>query len=273
MKKRIYIIITILALCLMVGCSSNTEAKKDSNALEKIKEKGELVMGTSADYPPMEWIQISGSEQNIVGVDVEIAKAIANDLGVKLTIKNMAFEGLLNSLKAGDLDIVLAGMVADEQRLKEVDFSEPYYEGGQIFLVRKGEESSIKSVDDLKGKQIGVQMGTVQQTYAEKNFGANITGLENNNNLIMELKNKTFDAIFMAELPAKQFAAASPDLAIIEDLGIPAEEGSAVAIKKGEKELQEAINKTIDKLKDKDQVTTWFNHYLEVSTKEINENK
>ena len=230
-------------------------------------------MGTSADYPPMEWIQVTGKDQNIVGVDIEIAKAIADKLGVKLVIKNMDFTGLLNSLNADDIDIVLAGMVASPERMKEVDFSEAYYSGGQVLLVRKGEEGNFKSVEDLKGKKIGTQMASIQQQYAEANFDATVTGLENNNNLLMELKNNTFDCLFMAELAAKQFAYANDDVALIEDLGVPDEEGNAVAVKKGNPELLEVINEVISDLQKDDKVTSWFNQYVEISTKEINESK
>ena len=278
MKKSIQksiILILILSLTFLFACGKDSEPKQSEGKtkVEMIKEKGELVMGTSADYPPMEWIQVNGKDQNIVGVDIEIAKAIAEKLGVKLTIKNMDFTGLLNSLNADDIDIVLAGMVANEKRKKEVDFSEPYYAGGQVLLVRKGEEEGYKSIEDLKGKKIGTQMGTIQQEYADANFEGNVTGLENNNNLLMELKNKTFDCLFMAELPAKQFAYANDDLALIEDLGVPNEDGSAVAVKKGNPELIEVINEVIDDLQKEDKVTSWFNQYVEISTKEINENK
>ena len=163
-------------------------------------------------------------------------------------------------------------MVASPERMKEVDFSEAYYSGGQVLLVRKGEEGNFKSVEDLKGKKIGTQMASIQQQYAEANFDATVTGLENNNNLLMELKNNTYDCLFMAELAAKQFAYANDDVALIEDLGVPDEEGNAVAVKKGNPELLEVINEVISDLQKDDKVTSWFNQYVEISTKEINEN-
>lgn len=280
MKKSIQksiILLLVLSLTFLFACGKDggqkTNEGQEKTKLDQIKEKGELVLGTSADYPPMEWIQVNGKDQNIVGVDIEIAKAIADKLGVKLVIKNMDFTGLLNSLNADDIDIVLAGMVANEKRRKEVDFSEPYYAGGQVLLVRKGEEGNYKTIEDLKGKKIGTQMGTIQQEYADANFEGNVTGLENNNNLLMELKNKTFDCLFMAELPAKQFAYANDDLALIEDLGVPNEDGNAVAVKKGNPELLDVINEVIKDLKEKDKVASWFDQYVEISTKEINENK
>lgn len=278
MKKSIQksiILLLVLSLTFLFACGKDGGQKQSEGKtkLDQIKEKGELVMGTSADYPPMEWIQVTGKDQNIVGVDIEIAKAIADKLGVKLVIKNMDFTGLLNSLNADDIDIVLAGMVASPERMKEVDFSEAYYSGGQVLLVRKGEEGTFKSIEDLKGKKIGTQMASIQQQYAEANFDATVTGLENNNNLLMELKNNTFDCLFMAELAAKQFAYANDDVALIEDLDVPDEEGNAVAVKKGNPELLEVINEVISDLQKDDKVTSWFNQYVEISTKEINENK
>lgn len=278
MKKKLLIILAILSMGLLVACGKQ-EAKPaadkaaDSGKIAEIKKKGTLVLGTCADYPPMEWIKYDGSKEDYVGVDIDIAKAIAKELGVKLEIKNMAFEGLINSLNAGDLDIVLAGMVATPERQKAVDFSEAYYSGAQVLLVRKGDEGAYKSIADLKGKKIGTQLGTIQQAYAEKEFGGNVTALDMNNNLLLELKNKTLDCLFLAELPAKQFAAVNPDLSVVQNIGAPNEDGNAVAVKKGNKDLLDVCNKVVKELKSSGQIQKWLDQYIQESSKEVQASK
>lgn len=285
MKKKLLILFVILSMAMLVACgnknakpaekgeSAKQEQSTESGKVAEIKKKGKLVLGTCADYPPMEWIKYDGAKEEYVGVDIEIAKAIAKELGVELEVKNMAFEGLINSLNAGDLDIVLAGMVATPEREKAVDFSKPYYSGAQVLLVRKGDEGTYKSIADLKGKKIGTQLGTIQQNYAEKEFGGNVTALDMNNNLILELKNKTLDCLFLAELPAKQFAAVNPDLVVVQDIGAPNEDGNGVAVKKGDADLLEVCNKVIQSLQDSNQIQKWFDQYIEESTKEVEASK
>lgn len=268
MKKKYYLLtIAVLLVGILSGCGNNSgKDTSQDTSLADIKEKGEIVLGTSADYPPFEWHIIDGSSDEIVGVDIEIAKKLADDLGVKLTIKDMSFDSLFPALNSNDIDMIIAGMVVDEDRLKAADFSDPYIEQGQTILVRKEDANKYKSVEDLRDKKIGSQLGSTQQKYAEENFGAEIVGIPNNNNLIMDLKNGTLDAVFITLLPAQQFENLNENLQII-DLGIPNENGSCVAIRKGSTSLLDEINKSIKNLNSTDQVDNWFLEYQELSEK------
>ena len=280
-KKFLNIAIIAITALLLFGCGKKEE-KADESAkeavkvevkttgptIDAIKEKGKLVLGTSADFPPMEWTSFQSGKEEFTGVDIALAQAIADSLGVELEVKNMAFEGLLGSLKAGDVDIVLAGMGADEERKKQVDFSEEYSQGKQVLLVTEENKDKYKTLDDLNGKIIGTQLGSLQHKFATEKFGDNCKGFDLNNVIIEQLKNKSIDAAFLSELPAKQFASITEGFVILEDLGIPDESGFAVAVKKGNDDLTAAVNEVVKGLKDSGQVEKWFDEYIELSNKE-----
>ena len=141
--KLISVMLILVMLMSMAACSTQTssgkagrrakasEEPKASGKIDEIKAKGKIVLGTAADYPPYEFHKEIDGKDNIVGFDIEIAKAIAADLGVELEIKDMKFDGLLAALVAEDIDFIVAGMVATEERKQSVDFSISYYEAEQ----------------------------------------------------------------------------------------------------------------------------------------------
>ncbi|MGF0095280.1 transporter substrate-binding domain-containing protein [Peptoniphilus sp. SGI.035] len=281
MKKKIFnIAIIAMTVLFLFGCGKKEEKKSETKetikvevattgpTVDAIKEKGKIVLGTSADFPPMEWTSFQDGSEKYQGVDIALAQAIADSLGVKLEVKNMAFEGLLGSLKAGDVDMVLAGMGADDERKKQVDFSDEYSKGKQVLLVTEENKDKFKTFDDLNGKIIGTQLGSLQQKFATEKFGDNCKGFDLNNVIIEQLKNKSIDAAFLSELPAKQFASITDGLVIIDNLGIPDESGFAVAVKKGNDDLTKAVNEVIKGLKDSGQMEKWFDEYIELSNKE-----
>lgn len=281
MKKKIFnIAIIAMAVLTLFGCGKKEEKKAEGKeavkfeitttgpTIDAVKEKGKIVLGTSADFPPMEWTSFQDGSEKYQGVDIALAQAIADSLGVKLEVKNMAFEGLLGSLKAGDVDMVLAGMGADDERKKQVDFSDEYSKGKQVLLVTEENKDKYKTFDDLNGKIIGTQLGSLQQKFATEKFGDNCKGFDLNNVIIEQLKNKSIDAAFLSELPAKQFASITDGLVIIDNLGIPDESGFAVAVKKGNDDLTKAVSEVIKGLKDSGQMEKWFDEYIELSNKE-----
>lgn len=282
MKKIFKMAIILMAATLLFGCGKKEEKAPAEEAkeavkvevtatgptIDAIKEKGKLVMGTSADFPPMEWISFQNGKEEFVGVDIALGKAIADSLGVELEVKNMAFEGLIGSLKAGDVDMVIAGMQADADRKEQVDFSEPYFSGDQVIVTLEENKDKYKTVDDLNGKIVGTQLGTIQQKYGQEKFGDNCKGFDLNNVIIEQLKNKSIDAALLSELPAKQFVNIADGLAIVGDIGLPKEDGNAVAVKKGNDDLTQAISEVVKGLKDSNQIDKWIDEYIELSNKE-----
>lgn len=236
-----------------VESSSDTKdnSQSDGASVTKIKEKGELVMATSPDYPPYEFKIIEDGKEKVVGFDISIAEEIAKDMGVNLNILELDFNGLLVSLNAGKADMVMAGMTPNEERSKAVDFSDIYYLAQQGIMVSAEQKDNLNTLESLAGKKIGVQKGSVQEKIAmEQLKDSKIVSLVKLPNIILELKSGNIDAAIV-ELPvaegyAKQYSSlALSDATVIDETG-----GSAIAVKKGNQDLLQQINSTIKRLQE-----------------------
>ncbi|WP_105177350.1 MULTISPECIES: ABC transporter substrate-binding protein [Clostridium] len=260
--KKLGLVVAIGAMAIsIVGCAGNKntagskDGKETASVLEAIKQKGKLVVGTSADYPPYEFHKEVDGKDQIVGFDISIAKSLAEDLGVELQINDMDFDGLLIALQAGKVDMVFAGMTPTAERKENADFSDIYYTAQHGVIVRKGEEGNIKSIDDLKDKKIGVQKGSIQERLAnEKIPDAQKKALGKVTDLVLDLKNNKVDAI-LVELPVAEFnCEKNSDIALTSVILEDSEGGAAIAMSKGSDDLKNEINKTIQKLKDEGKV-------------------
>lgn len=259
----------------MVACGGGTE-KSESGAnsgektmLSQIKEKGELVVGLSADYSPYEFHTMIDGKDTIVGFDVEIAKEIAKDLGVKLNIKEMKFDSLLTALPAGQIDMIISGMNPDPKREKVVDFSEIYYKANHGVLVKKEDLNKYKGIDDLKNINLGAQMGSTQADIIKNTIkGEKVKLLSNVNNLILELKAGKIDAL-VVEKPVGEMAMSNNSDIVLSDISFEDETGgNAVAVKKGQKELVEQVNKTINRLKESRNIDKFIIEANELASKQ-----
>lgn len=165
-KKFAALLLALMMILSLAACgsksddsaqgSSDGDASSDDTAkskIEQIKEAGVLVMGTSADYPPNEFHTEVDGKDTIVGFDVAIAQHIADDLGVELKVVDMSFDNLCINLAKGDFDIVIAGMASTEERLKSVDFSNPYFKQQQAILIRAEDDALYNKPEDLSGPQ------------------------------------------------------------------------------------------------------------------------
>lgn len=226
--------------------AANPEDQKAVSKIDQIKAKGKLVLGTSADYPPYEFHKAINGKDEIVGFDIEIAKAIAKDLGVELEIKDMKFDGLLAALVVDDIDFIVAGMVPKEERKKSVDFSIQYYQAEQNVLVRAEDAGKITSIESLKGLKVGAQKSTVQEDLAkEKAQASEVKSLSKITDLVLELQNGKIDAVVLVGPVANAYAKQNPKLAV-SSISLGSEDGVAVAVNKGTADLLEAINKSLD---------------------------
>ncbi len=207
----------LLTLSVVTACNSS-----GSNA-------NALTMATSADYPPYEFIDSSSGKEEIIGFDVDIAKYIAEKNGKTLQINNIDFNGLIPVLQAKRADFVMAGMTPTEERKKSVDFSDIYYEAKNTIVTKKG--ANLKTADSLKGKKVGVQLGSIQEGIAKKMPGITLQPLNRINEMVQEIKAGRIDAAIIEDTVAKGFIAANPDL---EFNVIPNTEaaGSAIAFPK-----------------------------------------
>lgn len=242
LKPFSFLTIAILLFSL-TGCSSNT-------TVADIQKKGTLVVGTSADYPPYEFTKPVNGKNTYVGFDIEIVKQIAKDMRVKLEIKDMNFDGLLPALDTNNVDIVVAGMTPTEKRKKSVDFSEIYYNAIQSLVVRKSDVNKYTSIDDLKGKTIGVQKGAIQEQIAKQQLpNSTPQGLFKISDLALSLKTQKIDAFIVERPVADAYVKNNPDLTVSSISFKQSDSGSAIAVKKGNKDLIDFLNKSLDKLK------------------------
>ncbi len=245
MKKFMVKLTLILALVATILPATLASAK----TLEEIKEAGQLVVGTSADYPPFEWVILDDKgESKIVGIDVELAQLIADEIGVELVMEDMPFDSLIPSVISGRIDMTIAGMTFTEERAKQIDFSEQYHQSVSNFVVIAGEEGKYSQVEDFDGLKIGVQKGTVQEQMVTENLpNAEVVSMQKTGLLIEALKTKKVDAIFIDDIVTVEFVIANKgQIAVVEDvLFADPEQGKAVALAKDNAELLEVVNQVI----------------------------
>lgn len=251
MKKPLRILAFVLTF-IMLGAMLSACATVPT--VDKIKEDGKIVMLTNAAFPPFEYT----ANGEVVGVDVDIAKAIAADLGVELEIQDMAFEGIVNAIKSGKGSIGVAGMSITEDRKKNVDFSVEYVKS-KLFVLVAASETEITSPDNLTGMTIGVQTGTTSDVFASDVEGAEISRYGNFLDAATALMGGKVRAIVVDELTSDEILAANPDLIRLAD---PlAEEAYAICVQKGNASLLEAVNTTLTRLLEEGKIDEFiFNH-------------
>jgi len=245
MKKTVLVLTLIFALVSMTACgqsnkqgATNKQGTSGGNATQKV-----LTIGTSADFPPFESRDPQG---NFVGFDIDLDNAIAKQLGYKLEVKDMKFDGLIGALQSNRVDMVSAGMSATEKRKKNVDFSTPYYHSGEMFITLKN--SNIKSIKDLKGQTVGVQLGTIQEEGAknlQKTITFNIKELDDSQTLIQELLSKRTQVAYLDKSVAEGYIS-KQGLAGFDD-PTSSSPGMALAFPKGSK-LVGPVNNVLKKM-------------------------
>ena len=240
MKKTIIVIALLITTLALTGCS-----KKNDN---------EIVMATEAGFAPYEYYE----NGEIVGVDIEIANEIANALGKKLIVKDIAFDSIINELKSGKADFALAGMSITEERLKEVDFSIQYTTSRQVVIVKKN--SSINSINNIYDKKIAVQLGSVADLYLSENYpNTELVRQKKYLSMVEDLKSDKIDLIVMDKLPVEQIVASSNELKILE--GSISEDSYGIAVKKGNTELLSTINNVLNKLMSENKIDEYIVKY------------
>lgn len=233
MKKVLSIVLAITLVALIAVGFASCKGNKE--------EKQTLVMATNAEFPPYEFHE----GDKIVGIDAEIAQAIADKLGMELKIEDVAFDSIIPGVQAGKYDMGMAGMTVNEERLQSVNFSTSYAKGVQVVIVKEG--SDIKTVDDIKGKKIGVQTSTTGDLYASDDFGEeNVTKYDNGAVAVQALLSGKVDCVIIDNEPAKSYVAANEGLSILETSYV--EEDYAICFNKDDTDLQDKVNKALEEL-------------------------
>lgn len=221
----------------------------------KLATDGTLTMATNAYFPPYEYYD----GQDVIGIDADIAQAIADKLGLKLEIQDMDFSSLVAAVQSGKIDISAAGMTVTEDRLKNVDFTDSYSTGVQVVIVP--EDSDIQSVDDMKGKLIGVQDATTGHIYCSDDFGdENVIPYNSGAMAVQALKDGKVDCVVIDQQPAKSFVEANEGLKILDTEYVT--EDYAIAVAKDNTALKDAINAALKELKDDGTVQSILDKYI-----------
>ena len=195
MKKISAVMCVLAALMLAVaGCGSDTK--------QAAKEQKVIKVGTEPTFAPFEF-QEKGSKE-FTGFDMDLARAIGKKLGKKVEIQNMGFDALIPALNSGNIDVAAAGMSITDERKKAVTFSDPYYTSGLVVVVTK-DNDGVKSIKDLEGKKIAVQIGTTGADKAGKVPGAKVTSFNTNAEVFLELENKGVDAVIIDKHVAQYY--------------------------------------------------------------------
>lgn len=284
MKKLTSILLASALALSLAACSGNTSSDSSSSAADTSSssesavdeatsesaatagelttvEEGMLIMSTNAAFPPYEMTNDAGEFE---GIDVEIAQAIADKLGLELRIDDMDFDSALLAAQNGKSDMVMAGVSVTEDRLVNLDFTDSYATGIQVVIVP--EDSDITSVDDLTGKMIGVQRGTTGDLYCSDTvenggFGAeNVTPYDNGLTAVQALMNGQVDCVVIDNAPAQEFVAANPGLKILDTEYV--NEDYAIGVKKGNTQMLDAINGALAELKADGTVQSIIDKYI-----------
>lgn len=256
MKLFKSIVVVLLALCL-VACTSS---KQEETVVE---EKETLYMATEATFPPYEFLD--GTE--IVGIDVDIAKAIAEKIGKNLVVEDIAFDSIVPSVKTGKYDFAAAGMTVNEERLTQVNFTDSYATGVQVVIVK--EDSDITSINDIfdgkiKDLKVGTQDGTTGFIYASDDIEATglgeVKSFPKTTEAATALVNDQIDCIILDNEPAKVIVEKNPGLKILDTEYVS--ENYAIAVAKENTELLEQMNSALNELIADGTVASIINNYI-----------
>ena len=285
-KGFLIVLLPILVIAFLVlSCGDGTDQNKDGEMgkkrLEKLKEtyqeKGEIVVGTSPDYPPFEFYLLDGdTTSDLVGLDIDIASEIAGRLDVKLSLQVYPFHQLFEILGEGEVDFVIAGINPSEKRKELVDFSDIYYQAVQNLLIRSEDSEVITGLVDLRGKTVGVQTGTIQENLAQKMVvGADFISHESIRELVRMLKEKEIDALVVEKPVADAYVARVRGILSL-DCEVDAFDkqiGCAVAVRKGNDDLLAFINQVLDDLEEENKIAEFYENaaLLNVKSQELEE--
>lgn len=262
-----------MLMATMSGCGSS------QNRLEKIKESGKLVLATSPDFAPLEFEDLSSGEAQYVGSDIELAKYIAEKLGVELEISAMDFSAVQAAIPSGQADIAISGFAKTEERAQNMELSTPFNiteDGGQTVLVAKGEGANYTTADDFSGLQIGAQNGSLQYNLVSSQLpeDVEIVPVGSLNDGVLMLETGKIDALASDLSNAELLLESHDGIETTDFMFEYSSEGNVAAVKKGETELIEAVNEIIEEVNELGLYDQWKEEATELAKSlglEVNE--
>lgn len=261
--KKIAAMAMAIGMVASLAACGNTSSKQegDDNGLKTV-ESGKLHMSTNAQFPPYEMTTDDGGFE---GIDVEVAQAIAEKLGLELVVDDMGFDAALTAVQTGQSDMAMAGITVNDDRLKVMDFSDSYATGVQVVIVKEG---SGVTMDNLGEYMIGTQRGTTGFIYASdtpENGGYgedHVIGYDSGVTAVQELINGTIDAVIIDNAPAQEYVSANADAGLTILDGAWVEEQYCAAVDEGNEALLNAINTALNELIEDGTVQTIIDKYI-----------
>lgn len=262
-----------MLMATMSGCGSS------QNRLEKIKESGKLVLATSPDFAPLEFEDLSSGEAQYVGSDIELAKYIAEKLGVELEISAMDFSAVQAAIPSGQADIAISGFAKTEERAQNMELSTPFNiteDGGQTVLVAKGQGANYTAAEDFSGLQIGAQNGSLQYNLVSSQLpeDVEIVPVGSLNDGVLMLETGKIDALASDLSNAELLLESHDGIETTDFMFEYSSEGNVAAVKKGETELIEAVNEIIEEVNELGLYDQWKDEATELAKSlglEVNE--
>ena len=271
MKKFFGMLTVLFALATLGACgSSNTTAQgQEKDQLAAIKKSGVLKVATSADYAPFEFHTMVDGKDKIVGSDIDLAKAIAKELGVKAEVSDMNFNTVLASLKEGKADLAISAISATDERKQQFDFTDNYYNPPQVVIINKKNKEIYRNANDLKDKNVGAQKGAIQEELVKTQLkGAKLVTIDKVPNMIVEVNQGSLAATVVEKTIAESYIAQNPDLMIADISLEPApDEAFAIALPKESSQLQKELNQIIKKLNDEGKIEEFIQQNNELAEK------
>ena len=254
MKKYLALLLAAIMALSLAACASTAKTEDAAST------SGKLTMATEATFQPYEYYDGDA----IVGIDVEVAQAIADKLGMELEVTDIAFDSIIPGVQTGKYDMGMAGMTVTDERKEQVNFSDSYATGVQVVIVP--EDSDIQSIDDMDGKMIGTQRGTTGYIYCSDTpenggFGEeHVTAYDDGATAVKALLNGQVDCVVIDNAPAQEYVKANPGLKILETEF--ANEDYAIGVAKGNTALLDAINGALKELIDDGTVQSIIDKYI-----------
>lgn len=300
MKKRLVTVMLSVAMCLsmLVGCGSGgdtgtvaetageeviveeepekaveeeaaeevseeaaEETVSEGGLLASIKESGKLVVGTASGYAPYEFVDVETNE--IIGVDMELAQAIADELGVELEVQDMVFSSVLSSLPAHKIDLAIAGIAPTDERKETMDFSDSYLFATQSILILSENADKYQTLEDFDGEPMAAQKSTTQEALIQELLpDSPLISLDKVPDCILELKNGKVAGIAIESIVGEQYLIANDDIQFA-DATFDRKKETAIALEKGNEDLLEIVNKVIQENINNGNFDKWVKEYSE----------
>ena len=281
MKKFMTIVLAAaLSLSMLAGCTVNAASNTGAeNRLEAIKERGYLEVATEPYFAPNEFIDASKpAGEQVIGSDIELARRIAERLGVELKIVPLEFSAVLSSVTTGKYDMAISALAYMPSRAEAMELGKAYYinpnSEGYSLMVREEDADQYKAFSDFDGKKIVCQSGSLQELYATTQMDtsklADIARVSATTDGYLMVSEKKVDAAVCAVANAKLYCEANPGLTVLTDLRFQEDEefsGTRVGIPKGETELLDLVNSVIDEVVESGEYLQWYTEYQEYAAK------